>query len=137
MVASAKTLKDVRHEIDTLSNAEEETVKKIFQRLKKQAKQLFRNYEEMQNNQKNDLAFLIKSANKIQEKDTKSVQHLTQLLTANKYEDALIGAILQANRSFSLSMRQLNLGVKELMSTEEELKLYQHLTIEKSKFGIN
>jgi 5'-deoxynucleotidase YfbR-like HD superfamily hydrolase len=137
LVASAKTLKDVRHEIDTLSNAEEETVKKIFQRLKKQAKQLFRNYEEMQNNQKNDLAFLIKSANKIQEKDTKSVQHLTQLLTANKYEDALIGAILQANRSFSLSMRQLNLGVKELMSTEEELKLYQHLTIEKSKFGIN
>lgn len=130
LVASAKTLKDVNHEIDVLFSSEDPSVKKIIHRLKKQAKKLFKSYDGLVMDNKTDLALLVKSAYKIIEKDTKSVHYLTQLLMQASYDEATISAILQTNRSFSLSMRQLNLGVKELLSTEEEIKLYQDFVLE-------
>lgn len=60
------------------------------------------------------MTFLLKeSVTKIQKNDNKSVRYLTKLLTANKYDNGLIKAILQTNRILSLSVCQLNLGVKE------------------------
>lgn len=124
LTASAKTLKDVSQEIESLSSAEKEKVVQLHKRIKKHAKSSFRKYEQLIEEGVNDVGFLVKNKEELQIKDNKSIVKLTSLLKKNKLDDETISSIIQANRSYTLAMRQLNLGFKELMSTEEESKMY-------------
>jgi phosphate:Na+ symporter len=126
-VASAKTLKDIAHELDKMEQSDLMLITKKWQEFRKTIMHFYMLFDEMLENktQSENLPKLIRSMQTLQEDEKKTMKELSHSIHSKEMNEENISSLLSASRSYSLSLRQLSFSVKELILTEQESAIYE------------
>ncbi len=130
-VSSAKTLKDVAHEFDHMEDSEAEIMGKKLQEFRKTIVDFYKDFDGIL--EKNDsvvnLPRLVKSMQKLKTEDHETIKSIGEAILSKHTHEDDVSSLLSAGRSFTLSLRQLALAVKELMLSSEESDIYDSLEL--------
>jgi phosphate:Na+ symporter len=128
-VASAKALKDVRHDLDELQNSENAFLNQWYHDYRKK---LIANYlviSEVLEEDKIELNMpsFIRLMENLHQGDDHFSTSLSGAINQHKIKDLLISTLLSANRGFNTSLRDIILAVKELKLNRKEEAIFENL----------
>jgi len=131
-VSSAKTLKDVKRDIDEMEDSENPHLndryadfrRKLIEHYMK-LEQVMREEEALQN-----LPRLVKAMKRVMAEDTQLMQETMHGLKDRHFAAEHVSVLLSANRAFTLSARQALLAVKDLKLSVHDAGLFENLEVE-------
>lgn len=131
-ISSAKTLKDVKQDIEQLEDSENPHLndryadfrRKLIEHYMK-LEQVLREDEELEN-----LPRLVKAMQRIMAEDVQLMQELMSGLKEHRITPELVSALLSASRAFTLSARQMLLAVKDQKLSVHDAGLFDNLEVE-------
>jgi phosphate:Na+ symporter len=130
-VASAKTLKDISHELLRLDQSEKKILNELHMKYRNSISNFYAYFEELIDENERSLVVngLVKSINKIEIEDRNSIKSLTHYINSTGLKSEEISSLLATSRSFSLSLKQIVHSMKELLLSKEEADIYEKLTL--------
>ncbi|MGM0634796.1 MAG: Na/Pi cotransporter family protein [Bacteroidota bacterium] len=120
--ASAKSIKDIVHELDFLADRKSVYISDELKKAKKIITKSYVVLYKLMNDKESEknLAKIIKYNNKINLSDQNSVMKLSQMINEQQLSSSEVSSLISFSRNFTLANRQLNLSIKDyLLSTEE------------------
>jgi phosphate:Na+ symporter len=128
-VAAAKSVKDIRHNIDELEGSEHPVLKRHYASFRKQALEfylklagLFENH-----NAEDRLARLHNYRELLLRRDDEFIQEITRSLRETILPESELSSLLSSNRGRVSSGRQLIMAMKDLLLNPQEAALYESL----------
>jgi phosphate:Na+ symporter len=127
-VSSAKTLKDIDHELVKMDQSDQTTLSLKYQEFRKKMMHFYMIFDELLEKKNGDvnLPRLIDSVRMLRNDEHNIMLEISEAINLNGLNEDEIATLLSASRSFSLSLRQLALSVKDLVLTTEESEIYDN-----------
>lgn len=131
-VSSAKTLKDIRHNLEEMDNSDDKFILKQYNDFRKKIMELYISLDQIISNPSEDekLATIVKLMQKVYDEDSHFIRSLTSSIDKNNLMENEISLLLTVNRNFLLSARQILLGIKDLLLDEKEEDIYEAFDVE-------
>jgi phosphate:Na+ symporter len=131
-VSSAKTLKDVKRDIEEMEDSDNPHLNDRYADFRRKMienymhlEQVLRKDEELEN-----LPRLVKCMKRIMAEDAQLMQELMHGLQVHQIPAEQISALLSANRAFTLSARQALLAAKDFKLSMHDAGLFDNLEVE-------
>ncbi len=131
-ISSAKTLKDVKRDMDEMEDSENPHLNDRYTDLRRKMmencillQRVLSEEEELEN-----LPRLVKSMKRILDEDAQLMQELMLGLKQHNIPAEQVSVILAANRAFTLSARQMLLAVKDFKLSAHDAGLFENLEVE-------
>lgn len=137
-VASAKSIRDIRHNIDDLEGSEHIMIKQFYGQYRKQALEFYMKIASMYEGvpEHEIVAQLHTLRIKLVKRDDDFLNELTSNLQRSKFVEKELASLLSANRGWVSSGRQLILASKDILLGPNEVALYDTLA-ETAANGMN
>ena len=128
-VASAKTLKDIAHELDSMDQSELPLIGHKLQQFRKSVLHFYIILDELLEKENNaiNLPRLVKTIQTLKENEEEIMKDFSSLIHKGRLSEEYISSFLSASRSFYLSLRQLTLAVKDVILTQEQSDIYENM----------
>ncbi|MBW6459217.1 MAG: Na/Pi symporter [Bacteroidales bacterium] len=127
-VSSAKTLKDIAHELEKMDQSDLPAMTRKHQEFRKKMMHFYMIFDELLENRDSEvnLPRLTELMQKMRDDEQNSIQETGDFISSAGLGEAEISTLLSASRSFTLSLRQLALSVKDLVLTTEQSEIYDN-----------
>lgn len=131
-VSSAKTLKDVKPDIEGMEDSDNPH---LYDRYADFRRKIIENYMHLEqvllkDKELENLPRLVKRMKRIMAEDAQLMQELMRGLQVHQIPAEQISALLSANRAFTLSARQMLLAVKDFKLSIHDAGLFENLEVE-------
>jgi phosphate:Na+ symporter len=135
VVASAKSIKDVSHNIDDMEGSEHPIAQQYYVLLRKQALELYLKLAELFDNTvaEDRLAKLHRYRELLLKRDYEFIQGITKILSTTPLPESELSSLLSSNRGWVSSGRQLIMALKDILLSPQEAALYESL-VENDQF---
>jgi phosphate:Na+ symporter len=129
VVASAKTVKDIQHDLTELEQSESGFVADQYEAFRKKTITLYLILEEIKQEKNNEINVpkLHKIIKQLQTDEDAFVTILTSGINTKKVKENEISGLLSANRNLTFSGRQLITSLRDLLLTEKESGIVENL----------
>jgi phosphate:Na+ symporter len=127
-VSSAKTLKDIGHELEKLDQSDVKALNAKHQEFRKKMLQFYIIFGEILDQQDSsvNLPRLTGSMESLRQDEQNSLVETGKFINSAGLTELEISSLLSASRSFLLSLRQISLSVKDLVLTPREMDTWDH-----------
>ncbi len=127
-VAAAKSIKDIRHNLDAI---EEEGDKEHFTGFQNRLIHFVGEIKEIvtRPNEAGLTEKLFEAGKSLKVEDRKYTDSITGMLNSNQANHMILSDLLAVNRNLTLSGRQVVLSVKDLLLSSEAAQVFEHLDV--------
>lgn len=127
-VSSAKTLKDIAHELEKMDQSDQPSLNRKHQEFRKKMMHSYLILDELLERQNGEfkLSRLAELMHKMRFDEQDYIQETGDVISSAGLGEEDISTLLSASRSFSLSLRQMALSVKDLVLTAEQEEIYDN-----------
>lgn len=128
-ISSAKTLKDVRRDMDELEDAENPHLNDRFADFRRKMMEYYMQFELVmrEDEELQNLPRLVAGMKRVMADDARLMHELMTGLKEHQIPSDQISVLLSANRAFTLSARQILLAVKDLKLSAHDAGLFDNL----------
>lgn len=128
-VAAAKTIKDIIHNLEDIESSEDQVLISEHEDFRKKVLGFFSQLSNIldANNDEKEVVKMYKLWEKVIQSDRQLIQKITTLSAQKKVSGENISLLLTINRQVLTMERQLLTALKDLLLTEEEAGIYEHL----------
>jgi phosphate:Na+ symporter len=129
-VSSAKTLKDVKRDMEELEDAENPHLNDRYADFRRKLIEHYMKLEQVLREEQGNLPRLIKAMKRVMAEDTQLMQETMHGLKDRHFAAEHVSVLLSANRAFTLSARQMLLAVKEMKLSAHDAGLFENLEVD-------
>lgn len=126
---SAKSMKDIKHNIDDFESEDNEFIYGLCEAFRERQRKHMNVLNLLVEEKHEEIAGEIaRTLIHIGEEDKEFVLNVHKQVAAGKISDMQVSDLLMVNRTFNQSWRQMLTGMREVMLTEQEIALFDRLT---------
>ncbi|MCF8256008.1 MAG: Na/Pi symporter [Flavobacteriales bacterium] len=131
-ISSAKTLKDVKRDIDEMEDSESPHLNDCYADLRRKMMENYIHLQRVMSEEEDlqNLPRLVKTMKSIMAEDAQLMQELMKGLKQHHIPAELVSVLLAANRAFTLAARQMLLAVKDFKLSAHDAALFDNLEVE-------
>lgn len=124
---SAKTLKDIKHNFDEFENADNDFLNDQYTHFRKRLIETYLRIDKLmgENGKKDKTKTILKILKQLKESDANFIALTTQAINSKLIADIHVSNALIVNRAFVQSSRQILLGLREFLLSEEEIRNFE------------
>jgi hypothetical protein len=124
---SAKTLKDIKHNFDEFENADNDFLNDQYTHFRKRLIETYLRIDKLmgENEKKDKTKAILKTLKLLKESDANFITLTTQAINSKLIADMHVSNALIVNRAFVQSSRQILLGLREFLLSEEEIRNFE------------